>query len=165
MSHGMWGHPRQMGHGGEFWWNMVHWRKHGIQLQYSCLENPMNSSAQSPSHVRHFATPWAAALQASLSITNSRTHDQNPRLMFISYPLPCAFIRLISARRQNRVSLLKAWCKTISASHSKQLKVISCFTNVLHGGKNAEFQKKRWLSLFTFMNNMIISYLLKVSLA
>ena len=81
----MWGHPRQMGHGGEFWWNMVHWRKHGIQLQYSCLENPMNSSAQSPSHVRHFATPWAAALQASQSNTNSRSPS---KLMSIELVMP-----------------------------------------------------------------------------
>ena len=32
-----------MGHGGEFWQNMVHWRVNGKPLQYSCLENPMNS--------------------------------------------------------------------------------------------------------------------------
>ena len=32
-----------MGHGGEFWHNVVHWRREGKQLQYSCLENPMNS--------------------------------------------------------------------------------------------------------------------------
>ena len=31
------------------------------------------SSVQSPSHVQHFATPWTAARQASLSITNSRS--------------------------------------------------------------------------------------------
>ena len=31
------------------------------------------SSAQSPSHVRLFATPWTTAHQASLSIGNSRS--------------------------------------------------------------------------------------------
>ena len=31
------------------------------------------SSVQSLSHVRHFVTPWTAAFQASLSITNSRS--------------------------------------------------------------------------------------------
>ena len=31
----------------------------------------MTSSVQSFSHVQHFATPWTAACQASLSITNS----------------------------------------------------------------------------------------------
>ena len=25
--HVMWGHPRQTGHGGEFWQNIVHWRR------------------------------------------------------------------------------------------------------------------------------------------
>ena len=48
LSHAMWGHPMvchpwQMGHGGEFWQNVVHWRRECKPLQYSCLENPMNS--------------------------------------------------------------------------------------------------------------------------
>ena len=32
-----------MGHGGEFWQNVVHWRRKWKPLQYSCLENPVNS--------------------------------------------------------------------------------------------------------------------------
>ena len=43
------------------------------------------SSVQSPSHVRLFATPWIAACQASLSITNSRS---SPRLMSIEFVMP-----------------------------------------------------------------------------
>ena len=27
MSHDVEGHPRQVGHGGEFWQNVVHWRR------------------------------------------------------------------------------------------------------------------------------------------
>ena len=27
LSHAVWGHPRWEGHGGEFWQNMVHWRR------------------------------------------------------------------------------------------------------------------------------------------
>ena len=27
MSHAVWGHPRRMGHAGEFWQNVVHWRR------------------------------------------------------------------------------------------------------------------------------------------
>ena len=27
MSHAVWGHPRRKGHGGEFWQNVVHWRR------------------------------------------------------------------------------------------------------------------------------------------
>ena len=66
----------------------------GNPFQYSCLENPVGrgawwatfiglqrfghdwsdfSSVQSLSHVLLFATPWTAACQASLSITNSRS--------------------------------------------------------------------------------------------
>ena len=43
LSHAMWGHPREVGHGGEVWHNVVHWRRECKPLQYSCLENPMNS--------------------------------------------------------------------------------------------------------------------------
>ena len=42
MSHAMQGHPRWMGHDGEFWQNTVHWRRNGNPLQYSGLVNPMN---------------------------------------------------------------------------------------------------------------------------
>ena len=43
------------------------------------------SSVQSLSHVRLFATPWTAAFQASLSITNSRSL---PKLMSIESVMP-----------------------------------------------------------------------------
>ena len=43
------------------------------------------SSVQSLSHVRLFATPWIAARQASLSITNSRS---SPKLMSIESVMP-----------------------------------------------------------------------------
>ena len=43
------------------------------------------SSVQSLSHVRLFATPWTAACQASLSITNSRSP---PKPMFIVLVMP-----------------------------------------------------------------------------
>ena len=51
------------------------WRQIGIHF----LGNNKTgfSSVQSPSHLRLFATPWTAAHQASLSITNSRVHP-NP---------------------------------------------------------------------------------------
>jgi len=42
------------------------------------------SSVQSLSHIRLFATPWTAARQASLSITNSRL----PKLMSIELVMP-----------------------------------------------------------------------------
>ena len=32
-----------MGHDGEFWQNVVHWRKECKPLKYSYLENPMDS--------------------------------------------------------------------------------------------------------------------------
>ena len=32
-----------MGYGGEFWQNMVHWRREWQTIQHSCFENPMSS--------------------------------------------------------------------------------------------------------------------------
>ena len=43
------------------------------------------SSVQSLSHVQHFATPWPAALQASLSMTNSQS---SLKLMSIELVMP-----------------------------------------------------------------------------
>ena len=43
MSHAVKGHPRWMGHGGEFWKNMVHWERNGKPHQYSCRKNSMNN--------------------------------------------------------------------------------------------------------------------------
>ena len=49
------------------------------------------SSVQSLSHVRLFATPWIAARQASLSITNSRT---SLKLMSIKSVMPSSHLIL-----------------------------------------------------------------------
>ena len=68
----------------------------GNSLQHSCLGNPMDrgawwatihqfSSLQSLSLVWLFATPWIAACQASLSITNSQSL---PKLMSIESVMP-----------------------------------------------------------------------------
>ena len=49
------------------------------------MDHPIISSVQSLSHVRLFATPWTAACQASLSITNSQSLL---KLMFIKSVMP-----------------------------------------------------------------------------
>ena len=49
------------------------------------------SSVQLPSHVQLFATPWTAACQASLSITNSRS---TPKLMSIELVMPSNYLIL-----------------------------------------------------------------------
>ena len=43
LSHVMWCYPGWAGHDGEVWQNVVHGEGNGRPLQYSCLENPMNS--------------------------------------------------------------------------------------------------------------------------
>ena len=51
----------------------------------------LSSSVQSLSHVRIFATPWIAARQASLSITNSQS---SLKLMFIMSVMPSSHLIL-----------------------------------------------------------------------
>ena len=43
MRHAVQGQPRQTGHTGELWQDVVHWRRDGKPLLYTCRENPMNS--------------------------------------------------------------------------------------------------------------------------
>ena len=57
-----------------------------VSLRYSQF-----SSVQSLSHVRLFVTPWFAAHQASLSITNSRNL---PKLMSIEWVMPSSHFNL-----------------------------------------------------------------------
>ena len=59
------------------------WRK--LTCGYKDPVQPKFSSVQSLSHVWLFATPWTAASQASLSITNSQSL---PKLMSIESVMP-----------------------------------------------------------------------------
>ena len=68
-------------------WETLGWRKH--KLESSC---PIQfSSVQSLSHVQVFVTPWIAAHQASLSITNSWS---SLRLMSIESVIPSSHVIL-----------------------------------------------------------------------
>ena len=61
----------------------------------SQLHSSQFSSVQSLSRVRLFATPWIAAHQASLSITNSRS---SPKLMCIESVMPSSHLILCCSR-------------------------------------------------------------------
>ena len=66
-----------------------------IRAEINEIKNHFSSvqftSFQSLSHVRLFETPWTAARQASLSITNSRS---TPRLMSIELVMPSSHLIL-----------------------------------------------------------------------
>ena len=68
---------------------------HASMLLYNCLEslviNKTFSSVQSLSRFRLFATPWIAARQASLSITNTWS---SPKLMSIKSVMPSSHLIL-----------------------------------------------------------------------
>ena len=106
----------------ETWKNVVKKQLHSVFLH-------LFSSVQSLSHVRLFRTPWTAALQASLSITN---YQSLVKLMSIKSVVPpnhlmlCHPLLLPSVFPRNRVfynqSVLcirwpKYWCFSISPSN------------------------------------------------
>ena len=98
----------------------------------SCSARPF-SSVQSLSRVRLFVTPWTAARQASLSITNSRSLL---RLMSIKSVMPSNYIilccpllplpsilpsiRVFSNESVFRIRWPKYWTLSFSISSSKE---------------------------------------------
>ena len=91
------------------------------------------SSVQSLSHVRLFATPWTAACQASLSITNSQslfklTSIESVRPsnhLILCHPLlllPSIFpsIRVLSNESAHRIRWPKYWSFNFSISPSNE---------------------------------------------
>ena len=96
-------------------------------------ENSYFSSVQSLSHVQLFATPWIAARQASLSITNSQS---SLRLISIEsvmssshlilcrplllLPLIPPSIRVFSNESTHRMKWPKYWSFSFSISPSKE---------------------------------------------
>ena len=91
------------------------------------------SSVQSLSHVQLFATPWTAARQASLSITNSRSSSKLTciksvmpsshlilcRPLLLLPPMPPS-IRVFSNKSTLRVRWPKYWSFSFSISPSKE---------------------------------------------
>ena len=92
------------------------------------------SSVQSLSHVRLFATPWIAALQASLSITNSQSSLRLTSIksvlpsshLILCCPLPLLpaippSIRVFSNESALRMRWPKYWSFSFSISASKEI--------------------------------------------
>ena len=71
------------------------------------------SSVQSLSHVQLFATPWTAACQASLSITNSWSL---PKFMSIESVMPSSHLILCHPLLLNESARLIRWPKVFEVS-------------------------------------------------
>ena len=130
------------------------------------------SSLQSFSRVRLFATPWIAARQASLSITNSRS---SPKLMCIESVMPSSHlilcrplyllppippsIRVFSSESPRHMRWPKYWSFSLSKTYITICKIDSqwefalCLRKLKHGlcinlegrggeGDEREVQKK-----------------------
>ena len=108
-----------------------------VLITKSCIQF---SSVQSLGHVRLFATPWTAARQASLSITNSWS---SPKLMSIESVmpsnhlifcrplllLPSVFpsIRVFSNESALRIRWPKYWSFSFNISPSSEHPGLICF--------------------------------------
>ena len=122
---------------GLFWFNLV---SSGHTTVAGSARTPLVedsgvqlSSVQSLSHVQLFVTPWTAALQASLSITKSRS---SPKLMCIKSVMPSSHlilcrpllllspippsIRVFSNESTLRMRWPKYWSFSFSISLSKE---------------------------------------------
>ena len=102
-------------------------REKGVKYKVTQFKNNMDawpiSSVQSLNHVWFFVTPWTAACQASLSITNSRSLPSN-HLIFC-HPLlllPSIFpsIRVFSTESVLCIRWLKYWSFSFSTSPSSE---------------------------------------------
>ena len=101
---------------------------------------PLFSSIQSLSHVRLFATPWIAARQASLSITNSRSSLGLTSIesvmpsnhLILCHPLLLllsifASIRVFSNESALRIKCPKYWSFSFSISPSNEYSELISF--------------------------------------
>ena len=113
------------------WWQVCRIKR---SRQGSYLMSVQFSSFQSLSHVRLFVTPWIAARQASLSITNSRSslrltsiesvmpssHLILCRPLLLLPPIPPS-IRVFSKESTLRMRWPKYWSFSFSISPSEEI--------------------------------------------
>ena len=79
MSHAVYGHPRQIGHGGEFWQNVVHWRR---EWQTTSVFLPWEPHEQYQKAKRYDTERWTLRLIGTQYATweewrnNSRKNEE-----------------------------------------------------------------------------------------
>ena len=95
-------------------------------LEVTMRKKVVSQSVQSLSHVRLFATPWTAACQASLSITNSRSPPKPMSIesvipskhLFLCHPLLLLPSIFLSIRVFSNESVLHIrWPKELQLQH------------------------------------------------
>ena len=64
------------GHGGEVWQNVVHWRREWQTIQYSCLENPMNSMKRQNDRILKEKLPRSVVPNMLLEISGEITPER-----------------------------------------------------------------------------------------
>ena len=119
---------------------------------WNCLKYQF-SSVQSLSHVRFFQTPWTAARQASLSITNSRSLL---KLMFIELVLPsnhlilcCPFLPPPSI-----FSSIRVFFQWVISSHQVVKVLVSALASVLPTYSGLISFRMDWLDLLAVQGTL-----------
>ena len=76
LSHAMWGHPGRVGHGGEVWHNVVHWRREWQTTSVFYLENPMNSMKRQNDRILKEELPGQQVPNMLLEISGEITPER-----------------------------------------------------------------------------------------
>ena len=72
-----WSNPRWAGHGGESWQNVERAGKgNGKPLQYSCLDNPMNSMKRQNGRILKEVLPKSVGAQMLLEVSEQITPER-----------------------------------------------------------------------------------------
>ena len=75
LSHPLWGHPRQAGHGGEVWQNVVHWRREwqttSVFLPWEPHEQYENAESSRAHHFAYLDLATLGLLPNSYNFTNT----------------------------------------------------------------------------------------------
>ena len=136
------------------------------------------SSVQSLSHVRLFATPWTAAHQASLSITNSQSLL---KLMFIesvmpsNHLIPCCplllppsifpSIRVLSNESALRIMWPKYWSYSFSISPSNEYSGLISFRKLIGSPcRPRDSQESSPAPQFKSINSLVLCFLYSTTL-
>ena len=76
LSHAVWGYPRWAGHGGEVYRMWSTGEGNGKPLQYSCLENPMNSMKRQNDRILKDELPRSVGANMLLEISGEITPER-----------------------------------------------------------------------------------------
>ena len=98
MNHAVWGHPSRTGHGGQVWRMWSTGEGNGKPLQYSCLENPMNSRKRQNDRTLKEELPRSVGAQYATGDQWRNNSRENEGMEPKQKQYPVADVTVIEAR-------------------------------------------------------------------